>query len=133
MTILDTNVYSALDAGKPAAIHALRGQTSISLPIMVVAELKFGFMNGLRREENETRLDTFLAQDGVELLFPSVETAKHYAMFATKCRLAGRALSHNDLWIAALAYSSGERFVTYDRDFEVLQDILGENLVILCD
>ena len=129
--IIDTNIYSGLDTGKQSAIDAIRGETTIGLPVMVVGELRYGFMNGQRQEENESRLTTFVAQDRVHLLLPSFETTEHYAMLATKCRLSGRALSHNDLWIAALAYESGERFATYDNDFSVLKDIFGDKLVLL--
>lgn len=129
--IIDTNIYSGLDAGKKSAIEVIRSETTISLPIMVAGELRYGFMNGQRQVENESRLTTFVAQDRVQLLIPSFETSEHYAMLATKCRLSGRALSHNDIWIAALAYESGERFATYDNDFSVFEDIFGDKLVLL--
>lgn len=129
--IIDTNVYSALDNGLQSAVDILRGQKSILLPIFVVAELRYGFANGLNKTENETRLDRFLSQNGVEVSLPTLKTAEHYASLAMYCKQAGRALSQNDLWIAAIAQENGMRLVTYDKDFKVFQDIFGGKLVIL--
>ncbi len=47
------------------------------------------------------------------------------------CKQAGRALSHNDLWVAAIAKENGMRLVTYDKDFTVFKDTFGSKLVIL--
>jgi predicted nucleic acid-binding protein len=131
--IIDTNVYSALDRGDDAAVDALRGQTNIYLPIISVGELRYGFLSGNKQKENEFQLSKFLAQERVEILFPTLKTAEIYGQLAVRCRQAGRALSNNDLWIAALANEANELLVTYDKDFAVLADIFGDKLVILND
>lgn len=129
--LIDTNVYSALDRGVSDAVDVLRGQTTISVPIIVVAELRFGFMNGTRQKENNAVLDTFLAQDAVQIIFPTIDTTDVYAELATYCRRQGRVLSHNDLWIAALARENGLRLVTFDKDFSVFSDMFGNMLTIV--
>lgn len=129
--IIDTNVYSALDRGAVAAIDALRGQSNVYLSIISVGELRYGFTNGSKQKENEFRLSKFLAQDKVDILFPTLKTAELYGQLAARCRQAGRALSNNDLWIAALANESDALLVTYDKDFAVLADIFGDKLIIL--
>jgi len=129
--IIDTNVYSALDRGDSTAIDALHGQSNISLTIISVGELRFGFTNGNRQSQNEFRLGKFLSQDKVGILFPTIKIAELYGQMAARCRQTGRVLSNNDLWIAALAYEADELFVTYDQDFAVLADILGDKLIIL--
>lgn len=131
--IIDTNVYSALDRGDHVAIDALRGQTNIYLPIISVGELRYGFSNGNKQKENEFRLSKFLAQERVDILSPTLKTAELYGQLAVRCRQAGRALSNNDLWIAALAKEADELLVTYDKDFAVLADIFGDMLIILND
>ncbi len=133
MPVIDTNVYSALVKGLSAARIALQGESSISLPIMVVAELKYGFIHGMKQVENEERLNRFLAQDRVTMLYPSLKTAELYAELSVYCRRAGRALSHNDIWIAALAQEADVPLVTYDKDFEVFRDIFHEKLVLLVE
>lgn len=133
MIVIDTNVYSALDRGSPTAIDALRSQSNVCLPIISIGELRYGFTNGNRQKENESRLSKFLAQGGVDILFPTLKTAELYGQLAARCRQIGRALSHNDLWIAALANEAGALFVTYDKDFVVFTDIFGDKLVILAD
>ncbi len=129
--IIDTNVYRALDRGDPVAIDALRGQSNVYLPIICVGELRYGFANGNKQKENEFRLSKFLAQERVDILFPTLKTAELYGQLATRCRQTGRALSHNDLWIAALASENDELLITYDKDFAVFADILGDKLIML--
>lgn len=133
MLLIDTNVYSALDKGSTTAIDVLRGQSNIYIPITVIGELRYGFMNGNKQTENDLKLNTFLAQDTVEIVFPTIATANLYAELSLFCRRAGRALSHNDLWIAALAKENRLRLATYDKDFSILSDILGDKLVVLTD
>lgn len=129
--LIDTNFYSALDAGKASAVEALKSQTKIYVPVMVAAELQYGFLNGSRQQENLKRLQQFLSLDFVEVLLPAMETAEHYAAMAMYCKKSGRALTHNDLWIAALAKQHDLRFATYDQDFRVFNDLMGSNLLIL--
>lgn len=131
--LLDTNVYSALDAGKSSARLALKQHDTIQLPIVVVGELRYGFAFGAREEENNNRLNLFLAQDMVDVLLLNENTAAIYANLASLCRKKGRALSNNDLWIAALAQQQDTRLVTYDKDFQVFQEYLGDNLIVLED
>ena len=133
MIIIDTNVYSALDRGVIGAIDALRGQSSVYVPIIVVGELRYGFANGNKQRENESRLGKFLAQDVVDILIPTLKTSELYGQLAVRCRQTGRALSNNDIWIAALALETDSRLVTYDKDFAIFTDVLGDNLIILND
>lgn len=129
--ILDTNAYTALQMGKKEVIGILAQSNEIFLPLPVVAELRFGFLGGTKSEDNEQRLQRFLSQPAVIILEPSVRTTEKYAQVAVLCRKKGRALSHNDLWIAALALESGKNLVTYDKDFDVLTDIFAERLILL--
>lgn len=133
MLLIDTNVYSALDKGDAMAIDILHDQSNIYIPIMVIGELRYGFMNGSKQQENNVKLSKFLAQDVVEVVFPSFRTADIYAQLCLHCKQTGRALSHNDLWIAALAQENGLQLATYDRDFTALTGILGDKLVVLTD
>ena len=130
--LLDTNAYTAIALGKKnmADLIAVRNEV-ISLPVVVIAELEFGFKLGTRYKDNKQKLVRFMSQDNVQVVDITTDTADIYSDLAKYCRLRGRSLANNDLWIAALAKQYDETLVTYDRDFEVLQDYLGDKLTIV--
>lgn len=129
--ILDTNVYSALQNGDAKTLEILRSADIWVLPLPVVAELRYGFAKGERTHRNEALLTEFLARPEAGLLIPTMETSQFYADLALKCHRAGKSLSNNDIWIAALALETGDTLVTYDRDFSVFADVLGDQLIVL--
>jgi tRNA(fMet)-specific endonuclease VapC len=129
--LLDTNAYTALALGKQQIVEMLDGVLELKLPLPVIAELRYGFMKGSRAEHNEQILQRFLAQSHALIVLPTLETATYYAELQLLCKKRGRALSHNDIWIAALAREANDSLVTFDKDFAVLKDILGDKLIIL--
>ena len=129
--VLDTNAYSALQSGDASIQNLIQHAKGIALPFPVIAELRYGFARGSREAENEAMLTRFLSQRSVTVLTPTINTTKVYAKLAVHCQRAGRALSHNDLWIAALSEEYGEQLVTFDKDFAVFSSLLGDKLVIL--
>ena len=132
MILIDTNVYVALENGVTSALEVLKTDTTIGIPIMVVAELSYGFSNGSKKDVNEDKLNRFLSQDFVEMVFMlTATTAKVYAELALYARIRGRALSNNDIWIAAIAKENDFKLATYDKDFEVFLEIFGKKLLIL--
>ncbi len=131
--LLDTSAYSELARGSKSAAGILKGNTSVLIPIQVVGELRYGFRLGSQNTQNEQNLQRFLAQSQVQVVSPSLQTTTVYAEMATLCRQLGKALSHNDLWIAALAKEHNQQLITYDKDFAVFERVLGKNLSILTD
>lgn len=129
--ILDTNVYSALKKGDPQTLETLKQAEVWALPLPVAAELRYGFKKGERTEYNEQILENFLARPEAHLLMPAYGTSQYYAELAHTAQLAGRSLSQNDIWIAALALETGDTLVTFDKDFEVFQDVFGDKLKVL--
>lgn len=128
MTI-DTNFYTALLNADPEAIKYTEAMNKILIPIIVIAELWQGFEGGSRTEHNRYTLERFIAQPKVSILNIGYETAKIYGELAFHCRKAGRSLSNNDIWIAALAREHGGILVTYDKDFLVFKDLFGPELL----
>jgi predicted nucleic acid-binding protein len=57
---LDTNVYRLVMKGAPAAVQLVRTCDVVLLPVPVVAELRFGFLNGTKGQRNEATLSRFL-------------------------------------------------------------------------
>ncbi len=129
--LLDTNAYSALARGIPAIIDVVSGATELTLPLPVVAELRYGFAKGSQTERNEQHLQRFLAQPQISIAMPSLETTEHYAALQLVCQKRGKALSQNDIWIAALARQTDDSLVTFDKDFAVLADMFNDKLIIL--
>ncbi len=129
--ILDTNAYCALVQGLPSIVSAVSNAAGLSLPLPVIAELHYGFAKGSRTAQNEQILRQFLAQPQTTVLTPTIATTEHYASLQLLCQQQGKALSHNDLWIAALARQADATLVTYDADFQVFTDVFGDKLIIL--
>ena len=129
--LLDTNAYSALALGVPSVIEAVKDSSVINLPLPVIAELRYGFAKGSKPEQNEQVLQRFLAQEQVSIAIPTIRTTEYYASIQLFCTQRGRALSYNDIWIAALAREYNDTLITFDHDFEVLQEIFGDKLNLL--
>jgi tRNA(fMet)-specific endonuclease VapC len=129
--LLDTNVYSALARGVQSAADTISRATDIEIPLPVIAELRYGFLKGSQRDRNEQTLQKFLAQPQVSVAVPTVKTTDIYANLQFHCTKKGKALSQNDIWIAALANELNEILVTFDADFSVFVPIFGDKLIIL--
>jgi tRNA(fMet)-specific endonuclease VapC len=93
------------------------------LPFVVVAEFKADFGLGKRASQNEALLQRFLAQPGIEILFPDLPTLDTYAMLMRQLRKQGTPIPTNDIWIAALVLRHGLPLATRDRHFERLPQI----------
>lgn len=128
--ILDTNAYSALALAHPQMVSLAKDATDFKLPLPVIAELRFGFAKGSKPDYNEQMLQKFLAQPQVSVLIPSLQTTVRYAELHLWCQQHGRALSHNDIWIAALAQEADDILATFDQDFTVLNELLNDKLLI---
>jgi predicted nucleic acid-binding protein len=129
--LLDTNVYSALARGIQPAVDAISAAHELKIPLPVIAELRYGFLKGSQEDRNEQTLQKFLAQPHVSIATPTIETADVYAALQFYCVRRGKALSHNDIWIAALAQETDNILVTFDQDFSVFLTLFGDRLVLL--
>src|SRR5487761_1150500 len=121
--LLDTNVYSALAKGDKSATQVIKDEVEVILPLPVIAELRYGFLKGSKSEYNERVLQQFMEQERVSIVVPTLKTTNYFAQLRLYCTLRGRSLSHNDIWIAALARENDYSLITFDRDFKVLSDI----------
>jgi len=131
LILIDTNVYSALLLGNKHAIEAISDAGGIVIALASVAELRYGFINGTQAAANEDILQKFLARSGILVAAPSIKTTVHYAELQLLCKKSGRALSQNDIWIAATAKENGYKLLTFDKDFEVFEGLFGKDLKIL--
>ncbi len=115
---LDTNRLTDLFQGDAALAERLGACEEVWIPLVVLAEMKAGFLGGAQRQRNEILLQELLAKETVGVLFPGRETAEHYARLFVQLKRAGTPVPDNDLWIAALALEHDLLLITRDRHFE---------------
>jgi predicted nucleic acid-binding protein len=115
---LDTNAYTALGEGDPEFADEVRGADAVGLPIIVLGELWFGFVNGSKLRQNSARLERFLATSRVRVLHLDEQTPRTFGEIATQLRHDGVAIQQNDIWIAALCKQHGYVLATRDRGLE---------------
>jgi predicted nucleic acid-binding protein len=95
----------------------------IMLPFIVLAELRAGFAVGRKGADNESVLQRFLAEPGVNVLYASEATTHHYAGLYRQLRRQGTPVPTNDLWIAALAIEHRLTLLTRDHHFASLPQL----------
>ena len=86
--------------------------------MIVLAEIKAGFLGGTLRQRNEVLLNKLLAKKTFDILLLSRETAEHYARLYVQLKRAGTPIPDNDFWIAALALEHNLLLITRDPHFE---------------
>ncbi len=123
---LDTNAYKALGDGHPRLAEDIRRAEAVALPIIVLGELWFGFMNGSKLRQNTETLERFLATPRVQILQVGGQTARLFGEIATLLRQSGIAIQQNDIWVAALCKQHGFALATRDHGF---RHVLGLEVV----
>lgn len=120
MIILDTNVLSELMKPAPAGIVvrwvAVQPAPSLYTTSITQAEILHGIMllpSGRRRNALEAAADAMFKEDfGGRILSFGSDAARLYALIAVERRRVGRAISHFDAQIAAIARSNGAAIAT---------------------
>ena len=120
---LDTNAYCDFMRGKSSRTEIVYGANLVYLPLLVVAELRSGFVAGELAARNEVEFQEFLREPQVSLLLPDDETTHHYASLYDYLKRKGRPIPSNDLWIAALVVQHGLILCTSDTHFDHLPQI----------
>ena len=120
---LDTNRYVDFCKGLSEVVDVLQRADRIFLPLMVLAELRVGFLLGSRSGENERVLNRFLESVRVRVLSPDNQTTHHYAHLFRQLRTQGTPIPTNDLWIAALVSQHQLFLCARDRHFNHLPQL----------
>jgi tRNA(fMet)-specific endonuclease VapC len=115
---LDTNAYRALQDGDELLADEVRRAETIGMPIIVLGELRFGFLNGTRLHEDNKALERFLATPRVRILDVGEQTTWLFGEVATLLKRAGTPIQQDDMWIAALCKQHGYALATRDRGFK---------------
>src|SRR5437773_7861031 len=94
---IDTNRYTDFCRGDVGAVQALEQATAIYIPLIVLAELRAGFIVGTRPAENDGVLEQFLEKPGVQTLSPDEQMTRHYAESDRHLRQQATPIPTNDL------------------------------------
>lgn len=121
--LLDTNRYKDFCSGEPTVLEAIHQASLVSLPFIVLAELRAGFACGTRAKSNEAVLVRFLNIDCVQVMYANDDTTHHYASIYKQLREQGTPIPSNDIWIAALAIQYELILGTRDKHFAHLPQI----------
>ena len=114
--ILDTNGLSALADGDVTLEPILRQAASISLPVIVLGEYRYG----IRQSRHRARYEQWLADAVADYNVLDVDqgTAGYYAEVREDLKRKARPIPANDLWIAALARQHRLAVLSRDRYFD---------------
>jgi tRNA(fMet)-specific endonuclease VapC len=120
---LDTNRYIDFCKGVPEAVKFIREAERIFLPLIVLGELRGGFLSGSRSKENEVILSRFINSPRVDILCPDEQTSHHYARLYFQLRRQGTPIPTNDLWVAALVVQHDLLICARDRHFDLIPQL----------
>jgi tRNA(fMet)-specific endonuclease VapC len=119
---LDTNIVIDIFNNKKNIIDTLNVYQTIYLPVTVCGELLFGAKNSARNQENEQKCIDFI--NGCHLLNIHELIAQEYAVTRKKLKDKGKPIPENDIWIAATCIVNNIPLVTYDSDFNYVDDLV---------
>ena len=120
---LDTNRLTDLLRGDSALADLLSYCEEVWVPLIVVGEMKAGFLGGTEAMKNEVLFRALLAKPTVEILLPGRETAEQYARVFVQLRRQGKPIPDNDLWIAAMALEHDLDLITRDVHFKSIPQL----------
>lgn len=121
--VLDTNTYRLVMEGQHEAVRIIRTCDEVLMPVPVIAELRYGFLNGTKGRQNEAFLTRFLDAPRVEILVCDEDTTRHFATLKVQLKQRGTPIPINDVWIAALVLQHGGVLYTRDTDFDRLPQL----------
>ena len=123
MIAVDTTRYVDFARGEADAVSRLRTAERILVPLIVLGELRAGFLAGSRGTENEAGLARFLNSPRVDVLLADEDTSHHYARLFHQLRRQGTPIPTNDIWIAALVAQHQLYLFARDAHFDHLPQI----------
>ncbi len=119
--ILDTNALSAMADGEPEFAAAAADVGRFALPVVVLAEFRFGILRSRHRRRYEAWLEDLME---ASLILPvDEETSVRYAAIREALRVKGRPIPSNDAWIAALAVQHRLAVMSRDPHFDELDGV----------
>lgn len=121
---LDTNRYTDLCRAVPEVTALVERAEAVTLPFIVLAELRAGFSAGTRGADNERVLRRFFMNPAFSVLFADEGTVTYYVALYRQLRSQGTPIPSNDLWIASLVLQHNLVLCARDRHFDHLPQIV---------
>ena len=122
--VIDTNRYTDMARGDQTVIDTIETAENTFVPIIVLAELRAGFVGGTRARDNEKKLAAFLQMPPVRVLIPDEVTTFHYAAVYGQLREQGTPIPTHDMWIAALALQHALTLYARDKHFDHIPQLM---------
>jgi tRNA(fMet)-specific endonuclease VapC len=119
--ILDTNALSAAADNDPATIAHLSHADQLAIPVIVLAEYRYGIAQSRNRAAYANWLKALL-NDCLVLDINEAST-HHYAEITLELRRKGTPIPTNDIWIAALCRQHALPLLSRDRHFDPVAGI----------
>jgi tRNA(fMet)-specific endonuclease VapC len=119
---LDTNIVIDIFNNKQNIIALLNNYQIIYLPVTVCGELLFGAKNSAKSQENEQKCHAFISN--CNLLNINELIAEEYAKTRNELKKKGRPIPENDIWIAATCIVNNVPLLTFDSDFNHVNDLI---------
>jgi len=119
--IYDTNAVSEFLDGNPGVTEKIKASAFHGLPVIVIGEYLYGLKSSREQDLREPRFVAFTRT--CRLLTVTPDTALNYATMRHRLRLAGTPIPENDIWIAALALEHGQKVLSHDRHFDLIEGI----------
>jgi tRNA(fMet)-specific endonuclease VapC len=117
--ILDTNALSAIADGDPGATRKFARARQVAIPVIVLAEYRFGVAHSRHKREYERWLGEMTSC--CRVFEVNEETAIFYAVLRAQLKQAGTPVPSNDAWIAALCRQHALPLMTRDRHFDLIK------------
>ena len=115
---IDTSAYIAMRRGNVSTTNFLAECEEIVVPAATVAELTEGFLTSANPFAKNIELGRFLNHENVKFIPADYAIAVRYAEISRSLRKRGVPIPINDVWIAATAFETGSRILSYDTHFD---------------
>uniref|UniRef100_UPI004057BE47 type II toxin-antitoxin system tRNA(fMet)-specific endonuclease VapC n=1 Tax=Candidatus Electrothrix sp. TaxID=2170559 RepID=UPI004057BE47 len=130
--LLDTDICIYLINKRPPSVISKFKQYrpgDIGISVVTVSELEYGVAKSVRQEENQQRLDAFLAP--FDLLSYTAEAVRTYGAVRADLEKRGKVIGPLDMLIAAQALTEKLTLVTNnEREFRRVPGLLIENWAV---
>lgn len=125
--LLDTSIFVAIEQGRDLDFGVLPVEQYVST--ITRGELVAGIHAASDSNVRAERLATIEALAGLTMLTVDLAAASHWGRLRHAITVAGKRPNVNDLWIASIALANELPVVTQDRDFELLRDLGGPEII----
>ena len=124
--LLDTSVFIARES---RGISEANLPDEVAVSIVSHAELSAGVLAATDLEVRARRLATLTAVAGMHPIPIDIAVAEAWARVRVQLAAARRRANVNDMWIGATALALGVPVVTQDRDFDVIAEVSGLDVI----